>query len=80
MVNLLSTTHDRPDDDNSVKLPEMVNFCNKNKGGVDVFNRMCKNYTVTRKSRKWPLSLCYGLLNMVGIDSHILLKQSIKTK
>lgn len=67
IVIALSTTHDLPDKTNDVKIPDIINFYNKNKGGVDVFDRMCKNYTVSRITRRWPICFSYGLLNMGGI-------------
>lgn len=76
VANLLSTMHIHPDEDKTVSLPEMIVFYNKTKGGVDTFDQLCHTYSVSRKTRRWPLCLFFGLLNTVGINSMILLKQS----
>lgn len=76
VVIMLSTLHDSPDKSNEVELPEIIHYYNKTKGGVDVFDAMAKKYSVQRKSRRWPMSIFYGLLNGVGINSWVLFKCS----
>ena len=76
VVNLLSTTHDLPDRDNSVSIPEIVEFYNQNKGGVDVHDRLCKNYTTARSTKRWTLALFFGMLNIAGVNSFILWKNN----
>lgn len=34
--------------------PEIVTFYNKNKCGVDIIDKMCNQYNVSRNSRRWP--------------------------
>lgn len=77
IVILLSTTHDLPDKDRDVRLPEIVEFYNQTKGGVDVFDRLCKNFSTSRKTRRWTLAVFFGLLNIVGINSFILWRNNI---
>lgn len=77
IVTLLSTMHILPDKNNTVTLPEMVDFYNKTKGGVDTFDQLSHTYSVSRKTRRWPLCMFYGLLNTVGINSMVLLKFSL---
>lgn len=76
LVVLLSTTHDLPDKNNEVKLPEIVEYYNSTKSGVDVFDRMCKNYSTSRKTRRWNLAFFFGLLNIIGVNSFLLWKNN----
>ena len=65
-VLLLSTTHDLPDIDKSVRRSEIVEFYNKNKGGVDVFDRLRKNYSTAPNTKRWMLTVFFGLLNALS--------------
>lgn len=47
---------------------------NANKGGIDTVDKMCKNYSVSRRTRRWPLVILFELLNIAGIKSQILFK------
>lgn len=78
-VLMLSTTHFQPDQDKSVDLPEIISFYNQTKGGVDTFDQLCHKYSVSRKTRRWSLCVFYGILNIVGINSMILLHSSNAT-
>lgn len=73
---MLSTLHYSPDNNNEVELPEIINFYNKTKGGVDIFDAMAKKYSVQRKTKRWPVCIFYGLLNGIGINSWVLFKCS----
>lgn len=76
IVTMLSTMHDQKDEDKTVRIPEIIEFYNSTKGGVDCFDKLCHTYSVSRKTRRWPLCIFYGLLNAVGINSMILLAGS----
>ncbi|KAK0059507.1 piggyBac transposable element-derived protein 4 [Biomphalaria pfeifferi] len=69
IVMLLSTMHRRGDTTETVRLPDMVQFYNETKCGVDTFDQLCHRYSVSRRTRRWPLTVFYGLLNAVGINS-----------
>ena len=73
-VLLLSTTHDLPDKDEDVTLPDMIEFYNKNKIGVDTFDQMCATYSTSRKTQRWPLCSFYGMLDIIGINARVILK------
>ncbi|GBP71879.1 PiggyBac transposable element-derived protein 4 [Eumeta japonica] len=78
-VIMLSTMHFKPDEDKAVNLPEIISFYNQTKGGVDTFDQLCHTYSVSRKTRRWSLCVFYGILNIVGINSMILLHSSDAT-
>ncbi|KAJ8394926.1 hypothetical protein AAFF_G00040490 [Aldrovandia affinis] len=58
-VVLLSTMHDdKAVDDKSVKKkPEMIQYYNKTKGGVDTMDQMVRTYSCKRRTRRWPMVL-----------------------
>lgn len=76
IVTLLSTMHDTADTNSIVTLPEMIEFYNSTKGGVDTFDQLCHRYSVSRRTRRWPLCIFYGILNLVGINTAVLLNGS----
>lgn len=71
-VILLSTLHSSKTIDELSKKPEIITFYNSTKGGVDTFDQMVHNYTVARKTKRWPLRYFYGMLDQAGINSYIL--------
>lgn len=50
------------------KKPEQIEFYNKTKGGVDVFDKLCHQYSSTRKTSTWPLRYFYGLLDAAAVN------------
>lgn len=52
--------------------PDIVNFYNKTKGGVDTFDQLCHTYTTSRKTRRWPLRVFYGILDQCAVNSLIV--------
>lgn len=75
-VIMLSTMHEIGDESNTTKLPEIIEFYNSTKGGVDTLDQLCHTYSTSRKTRRWPLCLFYNLLNIVGYNSLVLLRGS----
>lgn len=79
----LSTMHyDNTIDDSTGEnqKPHIITFYNKTKGGVDVVDRMCSNYSVGRTSNRWPLTMFFFLLDVVGINSHIIYEANTGNK
>lgn len=68
--------HEKGDETNSVELPEIIEFYNSTKGGVDTLDQLCHSYSCGRKTRRWPLCLFYNLLNITGYNSMLLLRGS----
>ncbi|XP_067101197.1 piggyBac transposable element-derived protein 4-like [Osmerus mordax] len=73
-VVLLSTMHDsRVVDENSVKKkPEVIQYYNKTKGGVDTMDQMVRTYTCKRRTRRWPMVLWYNLLDVATLNAYSL--------
>lgn len=71
-VILLSTMHFQPSIDDETGKPEMILFYNATKGGVDTFDQLCHSKTVSRKTRRWPLRVFYGMLDAAGVNSFVI--------
>jgi len=75
-VLLLSTMHNDASVDTETKKPEIIHFYNSTKGGVDTVDQLCGNYSVSRRTRRWPLCIFFQLLNIAGVNGHILYKMT----
>jgi len=71
IVLLLSSQHTQPTVAASGK-PEIIEFYNATKGGVDTFDQMCAVSSCSRKTRRWPLCIMYGVLNGACINSYVI--------
>jgi hypothetical protein len=52
--------------------PEIINYYNSTKGGVDTVDFMKRNYSTARNSNRWPMTIFFSLLNISGINSQII--------
>lgn len=73
---LSSLHHDDTIENGEKKLPEIIDFYNMTKGGVDVVDQLSSNYNVSRPSRRWPLTLFFSLLNTTGINAQIIYREN----
>lgn len=71
-VILLSTVHEGARVNSVTQKPEIIEFYNGTKYGVDVFDQMCSNMSCSRKTRRWSLCIFYDLLNIATINSWII--------
>ncbi|KAL7846700.1 hypothetical protein SRHO_G00216800 [Serrasalmus rhombeus] len=60
----------------STHKPEVIEFYNQTKGGVDTLDQMCAHYSCSRKTKRWPLCVLYGMMNAGVINSWIILKEN----
>lgn len=74
-VILLSTEHhlDLCDEKNNKK-PEIIQFYNKTKGGVDCLDMMLGNYSCKRKNLRWTMVLFMFMLDVAAYNSFVLYK------
>lgn len=70
-VILLSSLHHGPNIDDNGK-PDIVNYYNETKAGVDTLDQIVRFFTVRRKSLRWPMTIFYNLLDIVGYNSFII--------
>lgn len=57
--------------------PEIVEYYNKTKNGVDTFDQMCAQYSCNRKTERWSLWLFYSILNAAVINYLIIYKDNM---
>lgn len=56
--------------------PEIVTFYNCTEGGVDVVDELKSYYSVSRFCCLWPLQVFFTILDVAGINSHIVYKSN----
>ncbi|KAK4318811.1 hypothetical protein Pmani_010234 [Petrolisthes manimaculis] len=75
-VLLLSSMHSSPSLGQTGK-PEIIEFYNKTKGGVDAFDQMSAIYSCGRSTNRWPMCIFYGMVNTAAINSWIIHSDNI---
>ena len=71
-VLLLSSLHHNSNIVQSGK-PEIVEFYNKTKGGVDALDQKVRHYTTCRKTHPWPLAVFYNILDISAYSAYVSL-------
>ena len=56
-VILLSTMHKNISINAEAEKPGIIHFYNSTKGGVDTVDQLCGNYSVSKRTRRWPLCI-----------------------
>ena len=72
-VLLLSSLHHNSNIAESGK-PEIVEFYNKTKAGVDALDQKVRHYTTYRETHRWPLAVFYNILDILAYNAYILFK------
>ncbi|XP_072395081.1 uncharacterized protein [Diabrotica undecimpunctata] len=60
------------------KLPEIIDCYNSTKGGVDKLDELFANYSLSRNSRRWTLTLFFLFLNSAGVNAQVIDKTNTK--
>ncbi|XP_056157036.1 piggyBac transposable element-derived protein 4-like [Lampris incognitus] len=55
--------------------PESVTYYNNTKYSVDILDQMVRMYSVKSGTRRWPVAVFYNILDLAGINAHILYKE-----
>lgn len=72
-VVMISTMHSSNEVEDSVSAkPEIIQFYNQTKGGVDNMDKMLAEYTVQRKTNRWPLAMFYNMLNIAALAAYVI--------
>ncbi|XP_066961886.1 piggyBac transposable element-derived protein 4-like [Macrobrachium rosenbergii] len=75
-VLLLSTVHKNVSvSEEGKKIPDSVKYYNETKYGVDIIDQMARLYSTKVSSRRWPLQMFYNVLDLAGINAHIVYKE-----
>ena len=72
----MSIANDLNRDGDPIVKPTSVLDYNKNMGGVDLFDQICKYYTFSRKTLKWWVKLFFHFINLAITNSYILYKKN----
>jgi len=73
-VLLISSMHFSGVTNTETNIPEVIEFYNMTKGGVDVLDKLCHDKTTKRKTRRWPLRYFFGILDISAVNSYVLFK------
>ena len=65
---LLSTLHY----DKKKNKPEIINFCNETKSGVNTLNQLIRTYTCKRRTNRCPYPLFYYLLDISAYNAYVV--------
>ena len=70
-VVLVSSLHHNCEIEGNGKL-EIVYYYNSTKAGVDTLDQIVRFYSTRRKSKRWPMTIFYNLLDIIGYNSSIV--------
>ena len=70
---LLSTLHQTKETAKSEK-PEIIEFDNQTKAGVDALDQKVRHYSTYRKTKCWPQAVFYNILDIVAYNAFVLFK------
>ena len=65
--------------DAETKNPQIIQFYNSTKGGVDTVDQLCGNYSVSRRTRRGLLCVFFHLENTAGVNGQILFNKTRKS-
>ena len=76
-VCILSTLHPSAIVDTTTKKKlETVIFHNKAKCGVEIADKMARQYTVKANTRRWPVVVFYNILDLACINAYVLYQKN----
>jgi len=71
MILLLSSLHSGEINKIENK-PEIVLHYNKTMGASNIFDQLCHEYTVSRRTHTWSIRIFYGMLDQAAVNSFVL--------
>jgi hypothetical protein len=71
-VLLLSSMHYGGEIEGPQQKPVLIHDYNKTKGGVDQMDENIEEYTVRRKSNRWPVVIFYNMVDVACFNSYII--------
>ncbi|CAK9811038.1 hypothetical protein ANTPLA_LOCUS6796 [Anthophora plagiata] len=75
-VILLSTMHTGNVVSGPKRKPEIIDFYNRTKSGVDTMDQLLGKYTTKRRTLRWPLALFYNIIDIASLASYIIYKSN----
>lgn len=55
--------------------PEIIKYYNKTKGGVNTMDKMLAEYTVKRRTLRWPYAFFLYIIDITGLAPYIIYKE-----
>jgi len=52
-------------------------FYNQEKDGVGSHDQMCSLYTTARKTHRWPMRLCYGIIDSAALKAFVIFTENM---
>lgn len=71
-VILLSSMHHEEAVDEISNKPEIIEFYNSTKGGVDALDLKCSNYSCSRRTRRWPNAIFGAIVNISVANGYVI--------
>ncbi|XP_050461357.1 uncharacterized protein LOC126856669 [Cataglyphis hispanica] len=75
-IIVLSTTHHDAKFNPQTKKPVIIEHYNATKDAIDVAEQTCAIYSVSKKIKRWPLTVFFVLLDVAGVNAQILFNGS----
>jgi Transposase IS4 len=72
VIMLSSMHHDDTIDAGNNSKPEIIAYYNSKKSGVDNLDHLIGLYTCRRKTRRWPLTLFFNIVDTAGVASYVI--------
>lgn len=72
-VTLLSTLHTKKSvRDTDDKKPDIIDYYNQTKGGLDVLDERVGTYRCKRKVKRWPMAIFENMFDVSSFDASVL--------
>ena len=55
-------------------IPEVVDFYNSSKGGVDCLDLMAHSMSTKRQTKRWPMVIFFDILDMASVAANVIFK------
>lgn len=76
-VILLSTLRNTNSVSTSAKKkPEIIEYYNSTKGGVDNMDKMVGSFSVKRKTLRWPVAFFYNIVDVAALAAFIIFREN----
>ncbi|CAF2332905.1 unnamed protein product [Rotaria sp. Silwood2] len=72
MILLSSMHHDKVVDNDQKNKPDIILYYNDTKGGVDRMDQMVQTYSCKRKTKRWPMTFFFNVLDVGGIAAFVV--------
>lgn len=71
-VILMSTMHTDDSVTGPKSKPEIIEYYNSTKSGVDNMDKLLTHYSTKRRTLRWPLALFYNIIDLACLASYII--------